>query len=165
MVLCADFDIFETLDYFICSFKYIVVMDGNTALTARSLSLMYSGSAIFRQESQYFEFWYPSLKPYVHYVLISYDGSDVLHKLEWARAHIITFSLIASTAKAFAEQFLTDDHVACYWHRLLERYSKLQRFNPTLTADFKRLRFDTNIEVEHFVDTEKAFCNFAERFL
>jgi hypothetical protein len=85
--------------------------------------------------------------------------------VEWAKQHDITVSLIASTAKAFAEQFLTDDHVACYWHRLLERYSKLQRFQPTLTPDYKRLRFDTNIEIEHVADTEKPFCNFKERFL
>ena len=146
-------------------YKYIVVMDGNTAPTARSLVLMYSGSAMFRQESLYYEFWYSSLIPYVHYVPISFDGTDIAQKVEWARQHDKALSAIASNAQSFAKSHLNDDHVSCYWHRLLVRYAALQSFKPSLSADFRRVVLDEEKwEVDHLRQTDSKYCDLDRRF-
>jgi hypothetical protein len=128
---------------------------------------MYSGSAIFRQESHFYEFWYPSLKPYVHYIPISYDGSDVADKVEWARAHDDEVAQIATNAKLFAEKYLTDSHVACYWHRVLARYARLQQFKPVLTSEYKQVVFNASEswEIEQVAATEASYCDFTQRIL
>ncbi len=38
-------------------YKYIVAVDGFTAPTSRIAHLLYSGSAVFKQESPFQEFW------------------------------------------------------------------------------------------------------------
>jgi hypothetical protein len=142
-------------------------MDGNTAPTARSIRLMYSGSAILRQESHYTEFWYDILQPYQNYIPLSYDGSDVVQKVNWARQHDAIAQQIADNATKIAQLYLKDDAVACYWHRLLVRYSKRLAFNVTLTSAFHRVQFVANVsaEVEKLAKTESGFCDFAKDWL
>jgi protein glucosyltransferase len=139
-------------------------MDGNTAPTARSNKLMYLGSVVMRQESHYVEFWYDSMKPYENYIPLSYDGSDIIDKVEWARAHDDVAERIAKNAVTMARKHLRDDEVSCYWHRLLVEYSKRMNFNVTLTSQFSRVRYD-NAQAQKLIQTESEYCDFAKDWL
>ena len=61
-------------------------MDGTVA-AYRFPYLMAGGSLIFKQDSNYYEHFYQDLKPYVHYVPIKADVSDIVEKIQWARNH------------------------------------------------------------------------------
>ena len=47
--------------------------------------LMGGGSLILKQDSQFYEHFYSQLQPYVHYVPIRADVTDVLDKIQWAK--------------------------------------------------------------------------------
>lgn len=117
------------------------MIDGNTAPTSRIARLLYSGSAMLRQESPYTEFWYHSLKPYVHYIPLSFDGGDLLEKVQWAREHDAEAQQLALNAKQLAEAAFTDESIGCYWHQLLQRYAQLQAFKPQLSEEFKQVAY------------------------
>lgn len=48
---------------------------------------MASGSVIFKQLSEYYEHFYHDLKPWVHYIPLNKDISDIEEKLQWAIDH------------------------------------------------------------------------------
>ena len=58
-------------------------MDGTVA-AYRFPYLMVGDSLIFKQNSKFYEHFYADLKPYVHYVPIKNDLSDLIDRLEWA---------------------------------------------------------------------------------
>ena len=45
---------------------------------------MAGGSLIFKQDSEYYEYFYHQLEPWVHYIPLKRDISDVVEKVEWA---------------------------------------------------------------------------------
>lgn len=61
-------------------------MDGTVA-AYRFPYLMLGNSAVFKQDSEYYEHFYKEMKPNVHYIPLKHDLSDVIEKLEWARAN------------------------------------------------------------------------------
>ena len=48
---------------------------------------MAGGSLIFKQDSEYYEHFYHQLEPWVHYVPLKQDISDIEEKLQWAIEH------------------------------------------------------------------------------
>jgi hypothetical protein len=141
----------------LCRFKYILALDGNTAPSSRMVNAMFSGSAIMRQESPHAEFWYTKLVPYIHYIPVSYDGSDLLHKVRWARSHDSNVQSMAMVAKSVARLMFTDDNIACYYYRLLTKYSILQNFKPELTAGFERLTL-TDAQIDFLQANSEPGC-------
>lgn len=102
--------------------------------------MLQSGSTLLRQETPSIEFYYDDLKPYVHYVPLSFHGSDVLHKVAWCRRHDAVAKRIADAARDYARTALTEANIACYWYRLFSRYAQAQRFVPTLNATYEAFR-------------------------
>jgi hypothetical protein len=56
--------------------KYVAIPDGSVAAYRFPFS-MGAGSIIFKQESPYYEHFYPQLKPWVDYVPFKRDASDI----------------------------------------------------------------------------------------
>jgi len=44
-------------------------------------------AVVLKQDSEYYEHFYPQLKPWVHYIPVKRDLSDVIEKIKWARQH------------------------------------------------------------------------------
>ena len=85
-------------------YKYIVIADGNVS-TYGYFWVLASGSVPLKQESdhvQYFEKW---LEPFVHYVPIKRDFSDLLEKIEWLRENDNKAKEIANNARNFAKDY------------------------------------------------------------
>lgn len=64
-------------------FKYQINIDGTVA-AYRFPYLMGGGSLILKQDSHYYEHFYRHLEPWVHYVPMKRDISDVVERLQWA---------------------------------------------------------------------------------
>jgi len=120
-----------------CSYRYLLNLDGNAA-ASRLASLLHTGSAVFIADSPFREYFYPLLKPWVHFVPVGRTLEDVVQRVEWANAHPAEVSAIAARGQAFARKHLHTHAVACYWWQLLTAFSGLQNFKPR-TAGFARL--------------------------
>ena len=67
-------------------YKYQITLDGTVA--AYRLPYILAGDAlVLKQDSEYYEHFYKDLEPWVHYVPIKRDLSDLLEKLKWAKSH------------------------------------------------------------------------------
>jgi len=112
-----------------CAHKHLLHIDGNAA-SSRLASELHVGSTIFKQDSFSNEYFYPLLRPYVHYVPVAASLHDVPEKLAWAKAHPQQAEAIANAGKQFAREHLHVTAVACYWWQLLTAFAELQNFEP-----------------------------------
>jgi hypothetical protein len=89
-------------------YKYVLELEGNVA-AHRIASDMLFGSVSLIVESGYTLWFQHLLKPYVHYIPIKGDFSDVVEKLEWCHEHDDECQQIAKNARMFALDILKKD--------------------------------------------------------
>ena len=111
-----------------CGFRYLLSLDGNAA-ASRLASLLHTGSAVFLVDSPFREWWYPLLKPWVHYVPVGRALEDLVQRVEWANAHPTEVAAIGKAGATFARQHLHKHAIACYWWQLLTQFAGLQSFH------------------------------------
>lgn len=100
---------------------------------------------ILLQESEFRYHFSALLKPWVHYVPISYSTADATAKVEWLRAHDDLARKIAENGRNFARSHLRLEDYHCYIISLLEaaaaataNTTALKPFNATLLASLSR---------------------------
>lgn len=110
------------------AYKYLISIDGNTCAWLRVPWIMLSNSVLLKQESKKIEIFYAGMKPYVHYVPVSEDISDVFEKLRWLQHHDAEAKAISENATKFVEANLTQDDIDEYLAIILNEYHKIQKF-------------------------------------
>ncbi|KAJ7699767.1 glycosyl transferase family 90-domain-containing protein [Mycena metata] len=103
-------------------YKYLLDVDGMT-YSGRFLGILRSWGLVFKATvfEEYFNGW---IRPYEHYVPVLPDLSDLLQKVEWARAHDAEARMIQG--RAVAERVMTDAQNDCYFFALLLEWARLQ---------------------------------------
>lgn len=104
--------------------RYLISVDGTVAAYRLPYYLV-GDSLVLKQDSPYYEFFYGDLKPWVHYVPLKRDLSDVVEKLKWARDKEEEVLRIVSEAQNFARSRLQPSEMFCYYARFFEAYRKL----------------------------------------
>ncbi|KAG2486250.1 hypothetical protein HYH03_015074 [Edaphochlamys debaryana] len=99
--------------------------------------LMFSNTTIIKQVSPDAEFFYTSLRPYVHYIPFSNTVDDLLQVIEWARRNDAAARDIAANAYHFAKTHFSSASLGDYVALTLNAYHRLLRFEPKLTEDLK----------------------------
>ena len=94
------------------------------AFTSRFPGLLKSGSLIFKS-SRYREWYTERLRPYVDYIPVNYNLTDLPQKIEWAHTHPVEAAFITQHAAKIANKFLRRDDMRCYMYRLLLEYQTL----------------------------------------
>jgi hypothetical protein len=89
-----------------------------------------SGCATFKQESDDIMWFFSLLQPWVQYIPLKRDLTDVLDKIHWARSHDAEVHQIAQNARALALAHLMPEHIVLYCAKTLLKYASLQRFSP-----------------------------------
>ncbi|TDG44736.1 hypothetical protein AWZ03_008877 [Drosophila navojoa] len=128
-------------------YKYQLNIDGAVA-AYRLPYLLAGGSLVFKQDSHYYEHFYSKLVPYKHFVPIKRDLSDVIEKIEWARANDLRVKEIVANARAFVEENLLPQHIYCYHLVLFKEWSSrlvspvevlqgMEKVNSTYTCSCK----------------------------
>lgn len=84
---------------------------------------------VLKQDSPYYEHFYHSLEPWVHYVPVKRDLSDLVERIKWAKDHDEDALKIAKNAREFANDNLLPQHIICY-HAVLfkvcvSKYNKI----------------------------------------
>lgn len=87
--------------------------------------LLAGGSLIFKPESKYYEHFYEDLKPFVHYVPVQKDLSDLVQKIKWAQQNDQKAKEIAKNGREFANEQISPLQVYCYHAHVLNEFSKI----------------------------------------
>ncbi|KFD51719.1 hypothetical protein M513_07415 [Trichuris suis] len=118
-----------------CRFKYLFNSAG-VAASFRLRHLFLCRSLVFHIGDEWQEFFYSQLKPWVHYIPVKDDLSNVEELLQFARENDELVKQIADRGYNFIWDHLRMEDVECYWKTLLTRYATLLRFkvvkNPEL---------------------------------
>ena len=100
------------------TYKYIIHICGHVSAFRLSLELS-MGSVILLVDSDY-KLWFEQLlEPYVHYVPIKKDLSDIYEKIIWCKEHDEECQKITKKAKEFYETFLLKNGIFDYLQNLL----------------------------------------------
>lgn len=105
-----------------CQYKYLFNAQG-VAASFRLKHLFLCRSLVLNVHSEWIEFFYPPLKPWIHYVPISADFADTTEVLHFLAENQPIAARIAKRGFEFIRQHLTMEAVQCYWRYLLEAYS------------------------------------------
>lgn len=108
-------------------YRYLIDVDGHTANTPRTALFLYSGSVLFKQTTDNILWFYSQLKPYVHYIPVAKDLSDIITQIKWAKDHDEECKEMVGRAYDLAEEVLRLESVYLYFYRLLEAYSEKQK--------------------------------------
>lgn len=122
--------------------KYQINVDGTVA-AYRLPYLLAGDSVVLKQASIYYEHFYGELRPWHHYIPLQSDLSDLLDKLQWAKAHDEEAKKIAKAGQEFARNNLMADDIFCYYFKLFQEYAKLQVSEPQIREGMKQVEPQT----------------------
>jgi len=108
---------------------YLPVVDGFTSTYPGYVWRLLSNSVAFKQDSPDSQWFYDALKPYVHYVPISYDMNDLLAQIEWAKQHEEECCQISENAQRFVLENLMIEDIYYYFLNILQAYAKCQNYH------------------------------------
>ncbi len=116
-------------------YKYLISIDGNTCAWMRVPWIMLSNSVLVKQETSKMEWFYPAIKPYVHYVPVNERLTDLLSQIQWMKTHDLELEKISANAQNFVKNNLMPEHIDAYSVIILNEYHKLHKGSkliPTL---------------------------------
>lgn len=106
------------------NYKYILVLEGNVA--AKRLSYYLSSSSVILLAQSKWKLWFTNhLKPFVHYVPIKEDLSDLVEKIEWCRQNDKECKNIVLNANEFYRRYLEFDGILDYLQQIFAEISSI----------------------------------------
>jgi len=112
-----------------CDYKYLFNYRG-VAASFRLKHLFLCRSLVFHVGSDWQEFFYPALQPWLHYIPVPHNAGEeeIAHLLEFVREHQGVAKDIAEAGAKFVEEQLKMEDVLCYWDKLIKSYTKLLQY-------------------------------------
>lgn len=109
------------------------------AASFRFKHLFLCGSLVFHVGDEWLEFFYPQLKPWVHYIPVKTDLSNVQELLQFVKANDDVAQEIAERGSQFIMDHLQMEDITCYWENLLTEYSKFLSYNVTRRKGYDQI--------------------------
>lgn len=110
-------------------YAYLPCLDGWSCTYPGFYWRLASNSVVFKNESDQQLWFYKALKPYVHYVPLKYDLSDIFEKIKWASTNDDLCIKIAETSTNLVLDELTEEDNYLYLYTVLKYYESLQTFD------------------------------------
>ena len=110
-------------------YKYQPVMDGHMCTYPGYQWRLLSNSIAIKQESDQIQWFYRALSPYVHYVPIKNDASDLVEKIFWAQEHDQELFEISKRARDFASNHLMLEDNYKYLYLVLKKTADHQEMD------------------------------------
>jgi hypothetical protein len=108
-------------------YKYQIVLDGIQCTNPGYAWRLLSDCCVLKVDSIVFQWFYHDLKPWVHYIPIKQDLSDLVEKILWLQQHDDEAYAIAVNGQKFALEYLKVDDFFEYAKMVLEIYSEKQQ--------------------------------------
>jgi len=115
-------------------YKVLIDIEG-FAWSLRLKNLLYSNSVVFKPIPIFREFWQDLLKPWVHYIPVKFDFSDVEEKLDQVLSGNNSYLSVIQASTDFIKDHLRIEDAHCYAYKLLLEYSKLMKYNMKPSKD------------------------------
>ncbi|XP_018571256.1 O-glucosyltransferase rumi homolog [Anoplophora glabripennis] len=118
-----------------CKYKYLFNFRG-VAASFRFKHILLCKSLVFHVGNEWLEFFYPALKPWIHYIPVEANASKqkLEELIEFTVHHDDIAREIAENGYNLIWNNLRMKDVSCYWSKLLKRYAKLLTYEPVLDA-------------------------------
>ena len=100
-------------------YKYVINIDGHVSAFRLSLE-MSMGCCILLVESEYRMWFSGEIKPYVHYVPVNRDLSDLIEKIKWCKTHDNECKNMAENCKKYYDEKLGKECILDYLKTTLE---------------------------------------------
>eukprot|EP00823_Brevimastigomonas_motovehiculus_P001155 TRINITY_DN11684_c0_g1_i1.p1 TRINITY_DN11684_c0_g1~~TRINITY_DN11684_c0_g1_i1.p1 ORF type:complete len:423 (+),score=97.60 TRINITY_DN11684_c0_g1_i1:80-1348(+) len=110
-----------------CVYKYLFNFRG-VAASFRHRHLFMCNSLVLHVGEEWKEFYYDLMKPWVHYVPIKTDLSDVEDTISFLKDNDDLAERISQNGFDFAFKHLRMQDVTNYWYGILRRYATLQKW-------------------------------------
>ncbi|KAL5518147.1 hypothetical protein EMCRGX_G003832 [Ephydatia muelleri] len=112
-----------------CKYRYLFNFRG-VAASFRFKHLFLCKSLVLHVGSEWVEFFYPLLKPWVHYIPVDPDMKEIgwVELMEFVRSNDKIVEAIAARGHNHIWKHLKMDDITCYWRQLLTRYAGLLRW-------------------------------------
>ncbi len=88
-----------------CEYRFLLDVRGN-GYSGRTKILLNSGRPVFYQNRNCHEYWFWQTTPFIHYIPVAEDFSDLGEKLDWAKKNPDACKNIAFNAQNFHKQHL-----------------------------------------------------------
>lgn len=102
-------------------YKYILDMDGNACTWDATAWKLNSGSVLFKVESGWRQWFYDEFHPWIHYVPIADDFSDLQEKYHWCETHPEECETMISNAKDLFQSVYRFSTVVEYSRNVLSK--------------------------------------------
>lgn len=116
-------------------FKYLVDCPG-VGYSGRLKWLLASGRPVFVVQREFVEYWQENLQPWIHFVPVEKDFSDLMENRRKLEDDPELYDTISRNAKDFARNFLLVDVQICNIANIVDAHlTHSQRDSPTFPAD------------------------------
>lgn len=124
-----------------CKYKFLFNYRG-VAASFRFKHLFLCKSLVFHVGNEWQEFFYASLKPWIHYIPVDSKSTpdDLKNLIEFFNDNQDLAEEIAERGYQMIWQNLRMEDVECYWRKLLLRYGKLMKYDVVRNEDFIELK-------------------------
>ena len=106
-------------EYDMINYKYILNIDGNASTWDATAWKMNSGSVIFKVDAPWVQWFYPEYVPYIHYIPIKDDMSDLQEKYQWCEAHPIECEQMVENSKQLFQKVYKMSNIIKYIQDIL----------------------------------------------
>ena len=103
----------------ILAYRYVIDTQAH-GFSGRLKYLMNSNRLLFMQDRFYTTFIEEKIKPWVHYIPVKYDFSDLVEKIQWAKENNEESKKIIKEMYKFSKEHLSIDAINQKWKNLLE---------------------------------------------
>ncbi len=137
-------------------YKYIIYCEGHSAAN-RYTNLMKTGSVILKVDSlcSADKLWYfDLLQPYVHYVPVKSDLSDLEQQIQWCIDNDNKCKIISLNVEVFCNIYITKENVLNYWSNILNNIqnNKCLEFDDTILKLKEKILTKLNIKSDKIDD-------------
>ncbi|XP_032230525.1 protein O-glucosyltransferase 1 isoform X1 [Nematostella vectensis] len=122
-----------------CQYKYLFNFRG-VAASFRFKHLFVCKALVFHVGDEWQEFFYRALKPWVHYIPVETDLSNVRDLIEFAKANDGIVKGIAERGYTFIMDHLRMPDIRCYWKKVLKKYASLAKWKVIRNQKYKQIR-------------------------
>lgn len=130
-------------------YKYFLNIEGHVAAFRLSYELS-SGTLVLLVASKW-KIWYQDMiKPYVHYVPVKADLSDLIEIIDWCREHDAECEQITKNARKFFDEYLNYDSLLDFYQKTLvemKKYNGVYIYNATTPLDAQIAQEKQEMEV------------------
>jgi Glycosyl transferase family 90 len=114
--------------------KYLPDLDGHMCSSPGLLWKLLSDSLTLKQESDQVQWFHKAILPYVHYLPIANDMSDIVEKIVWAEMHEKEVLQMIENAQDFVSKHLMYEDCYRYLYLVFKKYAAYQ------AIDFRELK-------------------------